>query len=228
MRSAVFRPDSEKSGSARPCIGRGSVKRRGVAAHRLALDLRPARIAEAEQLRGLVEGFADGVVDAWCRAGRSRRRRAPRRSGCGRRRRGTGNRETPAPQVSRARQRMGFEMVDRRSAACRCTSAIALAVVSPTITPPIRPGPAAAATPSMLGKVDAGLHHRLGDDAVERLDMGARGDLRHHAAEGACSLICDSTMLDRILPCPSPRRSTTAAAVSSQVVSIPSTSIEVS
>ena len=29
----------------------------------------------------------------------------------------------------------------------------------------------------------AGLGHRLGDDAVERLDMGARGDLRHHAAE---------------------------------------------
>ena len=29
----------------------------------------------------------------------------------------------------------------------------------------------------------AGLHHRLGDDAIERLDMGARGDLRHHAAE---------------------------------------------
>ena len=26
---------------------------------------------------------------------------------------------------------------------------------------------------------------RLRDDAVERLDMGARGDLRHHAAEGA-------------------------------------------
>ena len=30
---------------------------------RLALDLRPARIGEAEQLRGLVEGFADRVVD---------------------------------------------------------------------------------------------------------------------------------------------------------------------
>ena len=29
------------------------------------------------------------------------------------------------------------------------TSAIALAVVRPTITPPIRPGPAAAAMPSM-------------------------------------------------------------------------------
>jgi hypothetical protein len=31
----------------------------------------------------------------------------------------------------------------------RWTSAIALAVVRPTMTPPISPGPAAAATPSM-------------------------------------------------------------------------------
>ena len=29
----------------------------------------------------------------------------------------------------------------------------------------------------------AGVRHRLADDAVERLDMGARGDLRHHAAK---------------------------------------------
>ena len=94
-RSAVFKPGQREI---RPpcgrCIGRGSAKR--VASPRAAslLDLRPARIAEAEQLGGLVEGFADGVVHAWCRAARSRRRRAPRRSGCGRRRRGTGNRET--------------------------------------------------------------------------------------------------------------------------------------
>ena len=43
--------------------------------------------------------------------------------------------------------------------------------------------------------------------------------------KAACSLICDSTILDRILPGPSPVRSTTAAAVSSQVVSMPSTSM---
>ena len=33
-------------------------------------------------------------------------------------------------------------------------------------------------------KALAGVGHRLGDDAIERLDMRARGDLRHHAAEG--------------------------------------------
>ena len=32
-------------------------------------------------------------------------------------------------------------------------------------------------------EVLAGVLHGLGDDAVERLDMGARGDFRHHAAE---------------------------------------------
>ena len=45
--------------------------------------------------------------------------------------------------------------------------------------------------------------------------------------KAACSVTCDSTILDRILPWPSPARSTTAAAVSSQVVSIPSTSMGV-
>src|SRR4029450_14031913 len=44
----------------------------------------------------------------------------------------------------------------------------------------------------------------------------------------SCSSVCDRTTLERILPLPSPERSTTAAAVSSQVVSIPSTSIGVS
>src|SRR3974377_2202103 len=41
----------------------------------------------------------------------------------------------------------------------------------------------------------------------------------------ACSLTCDSTTLDRIRPRPSSKRSTNAAAVSSQVVSMPRTII---
>src|SRR6185312_9440246 len=43
--------------------------------------------------------------------------------------------------------------------------------------------------------------------------------------KAACSLTWLSTILERILPRPSPERSTTAAAVSSQVVSMPRTSI---
>src|SRR5689334_17964638 len=102
---------------------------------------------------------------------------------------------------------------------------MALAVVRPTITPPIRPGPAAAAMPSMSRKV-------LPASIIALATMRSSASTWARAAisgttppNGACSLICDSTMLDRILPGPSPERSTTAAAVSSHVVSIPSTSI---
>ncbi len=61
-RRAVFKPDKEKSGSRRPCSGRGRAKRCRIAALRFLLDLRPTGIRQAEQLRGLVEGFADGIV----------------------------------------------------------------------------------------------------------------------------------------------------------------------
>ncbi len=188
------------------CIGRGSAKRVGIAARGLLLDLRPAGIAQAQQLRGLVEGLADGVVDASCRAARNRRRRAPRGSGCGRRRRGTGNRETASPSVSRAVSAWASRWLTAISG-LPSTSAMALAVVRPTMTPPIRPGPAAAATPSSV--VEARCRPRscaCGDDAVERLDMGARGDLRHHAAEGGMlGRSGDSTTLDRMRPRPSSR-----------------------
>jgi len=36
---------------------------------------------------------------------------------------------------------------------------------------------------------DTGVGHRLGDDLVEPFDMGACGDLRHHAAE--CGVLVD-------------------------------------
>ena len=44
-------------------MGRGSAKRSGIAVGRLALDLRAARIGQAEELRDLVEGLAQRVVD---------------------------------------------------------------------------------------------------------------------------------------------------------------------
>ena len=69
-----------------------------------------------------------------------------------------------------------------------CTSAMALAVVTPTSRPPIRPGPAVTATASRSGEADAGFAHGLGDDLVQALDVGARGDLRHHAAVAAVLL----------------------------------------
>jgi hypothetical protein len=63
MRSAVFQPGERE-------VGLGAAEHRArqdealrLAALRLALDLRAARVGKAEQLRGLVEGFADRVVD---------------------------------------------------------------------------------------------------------------------------------------------------------------------
>ena len=63
MRSAVFKPGERE-------VGLGAAEHRarqdealGVAVLCLALDLRAARIAEPEQLRGLVERFADRIVD---------------------------------------------------------------------------------------------------------------------------------------------------------------------
>ena len=60
-----------------------------------------------------------------------------------------------------------------------------LPVSRPTIRPPISPGPAVAATPARSPKPSAGLAHRLGDQQVELLDMGAGCYLRHHAAIGS-------------------------------------------
>ena len=64
-----------------------------------------------------------------------------------------------------------------------CTSAIAFAVVNPTMTPPIRPGPAAAATPPSSAKTGRRFLHGRGNNAIEQIHMRAGGDFRHHAAE---------------------------------------------
>ena len=58
--------------------------------------------------------------------------------------------------------------------------------------------------------------------------MGARGDLRHHAAEAGVLVGLRAHDIGQDPAAAVAGRSTTAAAVSSQVVSIPSTSIGVS
>ncbi len=63
--------------------------------------------------------------------------------------------------------------------------AIALPVISPTSNPPISPGPLVAAMASISFKRHAGAHQRLLDQRIERIDMGARRDLRHDPAIGA-------------------------------------------
>jgi hypothetical protein len=46
-------------------------------------------------------------------------------------------------------------------------------------------GPGGGRDPVDIGKRATGFDHRLGDDEIECLDMGAGGDFRHHAAEGS-------------------------------------------
>ena len=181
-RTAVFRPEKEKSGCAEPFIGRGKAKRAGSPSLRRALDIRPARIGQAEHLGRLVEGLAERVVD----------RRGPAlvvadpahqhdlRVAAGDEQQQIGEVE---PVGQPRRQRVAFEMVDRKQRLAG-GAAIAFAVISPTISPPTRPGPAVAAIASTSASRIPGIGKRRLDDAVQRLDMGARRDLRHHAAEG--------------------------------------------
>ena len=181
-RTAVFRPEKEKSGRASPFSGRGKAKRVGSPVARRLLDVRAAGIGQADQLGRLVEGLAERIVDG--------RRPAlvvadaahqhDLRVAAGDQQQQIGKVE---PVGEPRRQRVAFEMVDRDAAACPAAAASALAVISPTISPPTRPGPAVAAIASTSAERDAGIGERRLDDAVERLDMGARGDLRHDAAE---------------------------------------------
>ena len=151
---------------------------------------------------------------SWCRAAHSRRRRARRRSGCGRRRRETGNRETAMPSVSRAVSACASRWLIAISG-LPWTSAIALAVVSPTMTPPIRPGPAAAAMPSTADSSMPASAIACGDheDPAPRHGRARRFPAPRRRMPRVRS-ICDSTISDRMRPRPSrgrarppPRRS---------------------
>ena len=185
-RSAVLSPESEKSACLRPSIGRGSVKRSALPARASRLDLRAAGIAQPQELRGLVEGFADGVVDRGAEPNVFAD--AEHRDDLGvaagseeqaireRRRVGEPHRERMRLQVIDRDQRLlGYER-DR------------LGGGEPDDHAADQPGPGGGRDPVELGEAHAGCGHRLGDDQVERFDMGARGDLRHHPAEGGVCL----------------------------------------
>ena len=67
--------------------------------------------------------------------------------------------------------------------------ASALAVVSPTMTPPIRPGPAVAAMASTSSSVISASASACSINPVQDFEMGAAGDFRHHAAIGRVRFI---------------------------------------
>jgi hypothetical protein len=93
------------------------------------------------------------------------------------------------------------------------------------MTPPISPGPAAAAMPaseekSVFASFIAVAMTRSSTSTWARAAISGTTP-----PKAACSAICESTTLERISPRPVSSRRTTAAAVSSQVVSMPSTSM---
>ena len=90
------------------------------------------------------------------------------------------------------------------------------------MTPPISPGPAAAAIASR-SDLHPGPVERSSHKPVDDFDMGARRDLRHHAAIGRVLGDLAHDVVRQDFARPPGSSCTTAAAVSSQVVSIPRT-----
>ena len=118
-------------------------------------------------------------------------------------------------------------------AACRCASrwftptygtssvsAIAFAALTPTSSAPARPGTVARGDRVDVGERHARLDQRLADHTAHELEVGAARDLGHDAAEARRADRPGSTTTLERMSWPS---TTTAAAVSSQLVSMPRT-----
>ncbi len=182
-RTAVFNPDSEKFGSLASEHRPGKGKARRVAVCRRAFHLRSARVGQAEQLCDLVERLADRVVDGGAEphiiadAEHGDDLRVPARG-----------EEQAVGKVERRdkarRQRMRFEMIDRdKRRAMHQRDRLRRRQPDDDAADQARAGRGRDAAERRIA--DPGLLHRRFDDAVEQVDMGARGDLRHHAADTA-------------------------------------------
>ena len=156
-------------------------KPRRISPHRFLLHLRAARIAQPQQLRGLVEGLADRVV----LGGAEQRVVADplHRDDLG----------VPAGGEEQAigklgargeprRQRMRLEVVDRHQ---RLVGDHRDRLGGGQPDDDTADQARARGRRHAVDRADrkVGVRQRLGDDPVERLDMRARRDLRHHAAE---------------------------------------------
>ena len=160
----------------------------------------PARIREAEQLGGLVEGLAGGIVD--------------------------GRRQPPVvadpehfenlamPAGHEQQQVREVEVWDRPAAGLSAwpsrwltatsglpaASASPLPVSSATMTPPISPGPAVAATASTSPMATfASLEHPP-DEVGKDLHVGTRGDFGNDPAERPVRVVLRDDGLGQDLP----------------------------
>ena len=154
-RSAAPRSSGRRTRSrspSRPCSGRGSAKRAASPSRARALDRRAAGIAQAEQLRASCRRLRRRRRRWSCRAAGSRPTPSTAGAGNARPRPAAAGRGTRAASVSRAVSAWRFEMVDRDERLAGRPARGLGGRSSPTITPPIRPGPAVAATPSRSAK----------------------------------------------------------------------------
>ncbi len=145
------------------------------------LDQRPARIAEAEELCGLVESLADGVIDRAAEAhiiadaAHGEDLGVPaggEKQAIGKRRR-----------VGEPRgERMALQMIDRdQRLVVGERDGLGRGQADDDAADQAGPGGGGDAIERFERHVRFG--HRLGDNGIERLDMGPCRDLRHHAAE---------------------------------------------
>ena len=185
-RTAVFRPAKEKCSSSRPSMGRGRSKRRGVARARETLDGRAAGEAEPQELRGLVEGFAQRVVDGGAEPLKVADAAHDEKLGmAARHQQQQVRRAQPFGQADRERVRLEVMHGDERAPAAERDR---LAGDQPDDEAADQPGTGRRRDRIEVAKADARLAHRLARDEVEALDVGARGDLRHHAPVGPVPL----------------------------------------
>ena len=222
-RTAVFSPEKEKSGRGSPFIGRGKAKRAGSPRDCRALDIGTAGIGQAKHLRGLVESLAQRVVDG----GRPALVVADAadqhdlRVAAGNQQQQIGKGDAVGQPGG---QRMAFEMVDRHQRLPR-RRGHRLGRHQPDDQAADKAGTGRRRDGIDLAEIGPGIERGL-DDAVQRLDMGARRDFGHDAAKGRMLLdLAEHDIGQNLAARRRHRSATTLAAVSSQLVSIPRTRI---
>jgi len=211
LRTAVFSPDSEKLASGRPSIGRGNAKAPGVASSGGAFDLRPAGVGQPEHFCHLVEGFPHGVIDGGAEAHIVADRRSRRRSGC------TAGGEKQAIGKSQGtgqprRQRMGLEMVHRDQRRV-VHHRDCFRGRQPHDHAADQAGTGGPRRPRVARSLCLLPSSRCPTMQSSRSTWARAAISGTTPPKRACSSVCDRTILDKIRPVPSLRRSTTAAAV---------------
>ena len=197
-----------------------------VAVGRQFLDRRSARIGQTEHFADLVESLAGGVVDGRAEtligadaAHRDKLRMAARDD------------EREIGKVDSVgqprRQRMGFEMIDRDERLAR-RHRQRLAGREPDQYAADQPRPRRRRDGVDAGDVGPRVPERAQDQPVEHLDMGPGGDLRHDAAvSGVAGDLAHHLIGENFAAVEAEPPSTIATAVSSQVVSMPRTRMQV-